>query len=87
MIPRNRTIDRLGALFFLGLVLFLPPVLLVFNRPERVLGVPILFLYIFCAWAAVIVLAKLATRGMSFEAAPDTAAKPREHPSEEQRDA
>lgn len=68
MIPRNRTKDRLSALFVLGLVLFLPPVLLIFNRSGRVFGIPLLFLYVFCAWALIILLAWLATRGMSFEA-------------------
>jgi hypothetical protein len=48
-----RTLARLFALFLLGLVLFLPPVV---NLPRdgTVLGVPCLFVYLFGAWAALI---------------------------------
>ena len=56
MIRRSRNGERLFALFLLGLLLLLPPVLLVFNRPVRVLGVPLLFLYVFTAWALLIAL-------------------------------
>lgn len=57
MIRRSRIGERLVALFLLGLLVLLPPVLLVFNRPVRVLGVPVLYLYIFVAWGLLIVLA------------------------------
>ena len=53
--------QRLVAIFVLGLVLLLPPLLLVFNRPAIVLGVPILHLYLFCAWAWLIALGAIAT--------------------------
>ena len=32
----------------------LPPLLRVFNRPVRILGMPVLYLYLFVAWAALI---------------------------------
>jgi hypothetical protein len=54
MIRRERTNELLVALFLLGVVLLLPPVLLVFNRPERIMGVPVLYLYLFAAWAVLI---------------------------------
>ena len=49
--------QRLMALLVLGVVLFTPPLLLVFNRPVRVLGLPLLLLYLFLAWGALVALA------------------------------
>jgi hypothetical protein len=54
MIGRNRAPEQLSALFIFGALLLLPPLLIVFNQPVRVLGVPVLFLYLFLAWIAVI---------------------------------
>ncbi|HEX4893658.1 MAG TPA: hypothetical protein VFV47_10250 [Hyphomicrobiaceae bacterium] len=59
--PKNA---RLVALFLLGCLLILPPVLLLFNHPSRVLGVPLLYLFVFLAWAALIGLAALASRSI-----------------------
>ncbi len=67
MIPRNRTNDRLVALFVAGLVLFMPPMLLVFNHSGRVAGIPVLYIYVFAAWATIILMAGLASRGMTGE--------------------
>ena len=47
---------RLLALFALGCLLFNYPLLALFNVPVRVLGVPLLYVYLFCAWALVILL-------------------------------
>ena len=44
--------DRLIAVFLLGLALFTPPVLVVFNRGDPIAGLPLLALYLFGAWAA-----------------------------------
>jgi hypothetical protein len=49
--------ERLVALFLLGLLLFNYPLLTLFNTPRIVLGVPLLYLYLFVAWAAVILVA------------------------------
>jgi hypothetical protein len=57
------TLARLTALFLLGLVLFLPPLV---NLPhgDTVLGVPALFAYLFLAWAGLIAaLAWVVERG------------------------
>jgi hypothetical protein len=54
--PRN---DRLIALFLLGVVLFTPPLLRVFGVPVTVFGCPLLFIYIFLAWAIVVALTAL----------------------------
>jgi hypothetical protein len=46
--------DLLVALFALGVVLLSWPFLLVVNRPVAVLGIPVLVLYLFAVWAAII---------------------------------
>lgn len=46
--------QRLIALFLLGLVLFNYPVLSLFSRSATVGGVPLLFAYLFAAWAVFI---------------------------------
>jgi len=48
--------QRLIALFILGNLLFNYPMLALFNRPDTVLGIPVLYLYVFGAWATLIVL-------------------------------
>ncbi len=48
--------DRLIALFLLGVVAFTPPLLRVFGGAFTVFGWPLLFIYIFLVWAAVVVL-------------------------------
>jgi hypothetical protein len=51
--------QRLAALFLLGLLLFNYPLLAVFNVPGTLLGVPVLYAYVFIAWAALIALMAL----------------------------
>jgi hypothetical protein len=51
--------QRLVALFLIGLVLFNYPVLAAFNRATDVLGVPLLYAYLFGAWALLIALLAL----------------------------
>jgi hypothetical protein len=48
--------QRLTALCLLGFVLFNYPILALFNLPSSVLGIPVLYAWIFCAWAALIAL-------------------------------
>ena len=60
MRARGRGHEMLIALFLLGALLLVPPLLLVFNRPERLLGLPSLYLYLFAAWTALIALIALA---------------------------
>ena len=55
--------DRFVALFFLGFFLFNYPFLAAFNQPRLVLGVPLLYLYLFVAWGVVIALAALNAAG------------------------
>ena len=50
--------ERAIGLFLLGVVLFNPLMISVFDRgPEvELMGVPLLFIYIFCAWTLLIIL-------------------------------
>jgi len=50
---------RLVAVFLLGVLLFNYPLLALFNRTVLVFGVPLLYAYIFVAWALLIGLAAL----------------------------
>lgn len=61
MVYRGMKRRRLVGIFLLGLVLCSYPFLSVFNRPITVLGLPILYLYLFGAWALLIVLIILTT--------------------------
>lgn len=48
------TAEHTVGIFLLGLVLFFPPFLTIFNRAVLVAGVPVLYLYLFGAWALLI---------------------------------
>ena len=48
--------QRFVAVCLLGVLLFNYPILALFNVSGRVLGVPLLYAYVFIAWAALIVL-------------------------------
>jgi hypothetical protein len=48
--------QKLAALFLLGVVLFNYPVLSLFNKAASAFGIPIVYLYIFLAWAGLIAL-------------------------------
>jgi hypothetical protein len=52
--------QRLIGIFLLGLVLFNFPILALFNVGSTVFGIPVLFAYLFLAWAALILLMYLA---------------------------
>jgi len=41
-------------------LLFAPPLLVVFNRPTLILGVPTLYFYLFAAWTALVALVAFA---------------------------
>ena len=47
------------AVFLLGVLLFNYPLLALFNRAADAFGIPILYAYIFCAWALLIGLLAL----------------------------
>jgi hypothetical protein len=54
---------RIVSLFLLGCLLFNYPLLALFNVDGMVLGVPVLYVYIFLAWGALIALAALVMEG------------------------
>ena len=54
-----RTGARLVGLFLLGCLLFNYPLVTLFDRPILVAGVPLLYAYLFGAWALVIAAAAL----------------------------
>ncbi len=52
----SRKRQQLVGLFLLGCLLFNYPLITLFDRPVLVLGVPLLYAYLFVAWALVIAL-------------------------------
>ena len=56
MQEHERKGQRLIALFIFGCVLFNYPVLSLFNVAAEVSGVPVLYAYIFLAWALLVAL-------------------------------
>jgi hypothetical protein len=51
--------QRLVALCLLGMLLFNYPLLAVFNVPVMLFGIPLLYVYFFVAWAALVALMAL----------------------------
>jgi hypothetical protein len=54
MRPPSIDHQRLIAAFILGAVLFNYPILSLFNKTGSLFGIPLLYVYIFAAWAGVI---------------------------------
>ena len=46
--------QRLVALFLLGCLLFNYPLLSLFTGDMRIWGIPLVYVYLFCAWAVLI---------------------------------
>ena len=57
MIRPGATGERLLALFLLGVLLFSPPMLQIFSVETYFVGVPVLYVYLFVAWAVLIFIA------------------------------
>jgi hypothetical protein len=58
-VKRSSRSQRLVAVFLLGSLLFDYPLLYLFSKYVTVLDIPILYLYLFTAWAALIGLMAL----------------------------
>ena len=58
----GRKSERLVALALLGLLLFNYPLISLFSSEDRVLGIPVLYAYLFAAWTVVIALVALIVR-------------------------
>jgi hypothetical protein len=61
-VSNGRKSERLVALALLGLLLFDYPLLSLFSTEGRVLGIPMLYAYLFAAWTTVIALIALTVR-------------------------
>ena len=48
--------QRLAAIFLLGCVLFNYPLIALFNKPGEIADIPLLYFFLFGAWALLIVL-------------------------------
>ena len=60
---RHGTIgDRLIALFLLGVLLLMPPMMAIFNVERLIFGIPLLYLYLFGAWILLVGLVALVLR-------------------------
>ncbi len=60
MANRGMMNQRLVAIFLLGCLLFSFPLLALFNGDGAILGIPILYAFLFAAWALLIVLMAIA---------------------------
>lgn len=59
------TSERLVVLFLLGVMLFNPPFLFIFDSGSEINGLPLLYIYLFAAWAVLIFLMALIIQGVS----------------------
>ncbi len=62
MTSNGYNIGHLIGIFIFGFVLFCYPVLSIFNVKIMLLGIPMLFIYIFAVWLGLIFLIYLASR-------------------------
>ena len=62
MTKSSRRGQRLVGLFLLGCLLFNYPMLALFNARGTVLGVPLLYAYLFGAWALLVALVAVVMR-------------------------
>jgi hypothetical protein len=67
MTPESKKNKRLVALFLFGFVLLNYPILSLLNLKIFVFGLPLQFLYIFCIWGLLILLAAWVTMHRSME--------------------
>ncbi|MBC7962830.1 MAG: hypothetical protein H7Y05_07790 [Steroidobacteraceae bacterium] len=59
----DKSSRRLAALFVIGVAALYPPLLGAFNRPGSFLGIPVLPLYLFTVWSALVLVGWLLGRG------------------------
>lgn len=59
-----RMAERCVGLFLLSFVSVMPPILGIFSKPATLFGLPLLYVWLFAVWGAVILLAaRTAERG------------------------
>ena len=54
MSRQSVTGERLIFLFLIGVLLFNPPMLSIFNVPEYLFGIPLLYIYLFACWGVLL---------------------------------
>ncbi|MFP4682031.1 MAG: hypothetical protein ACLFMW_00025 [Ectothiorhodospira sp.] len=80
-LPASGARERYVAAFLLGLVLFFPPLLAVFDAPARPMGIPLLFLYLYGAWLGLIlVIVLVALRSVHTDEGEDPPGPPESGP-------
>jgi len=62
MIRTGRKKEWSVLLFVVCLIVFMPPVLTIFDNPVLVFGIPLSILFLFGGWAAVIVFTAVGAR-------------------------
>ena len=62
MVRHNSKSSLLMGLFLLGCMLFNYPILTLFNLRVALFGIPLLYLYLFAVWTAIILAIMLITR-------------------------
>lgn len=65
MSPRKRIVNAARILPLIGLVLFLPPYIRIFDQPAFIAGIPLLHFAIFGFWLAGIVLTGIVARRLA----------------------
>jgi predicted Kef-type K+ transport protein len=60
--------DAAAILPFLSVVLFFPPIIYIFAAPVAIAGVPLIVLYLFGVWAAIILAAYVVSRRLKPDA-------------------
>ena len=74
MTPDKINGRRLVGLFLFGVLLFNFPLLYLFNRPVLVLGIPVLYLYLFAVWSLLILLMLIISHSRPGKTLPDDTA-------------
>lgn len=62
MSPERRTRDAALVLPLIGILIFLPPYIRIFDQNAFLAGIPVLFIYIFMLWFIGIVLTAIVAR-------------------------
>jgi hypothetical protein len=58
-------VDAATVLPFVAAVLLAPPIILIFGAPVMLAGIPLILVYVFGVWAAIILAAALLARRLS----------------------
>ncbi|WP_334130296.1 hypothetical protein [Sneathiella sp.] len=62
MIRTGRKKEWSILLFVVSLIAFLPPIITIFDSPRPAFGIPLIYLYLFTVWGAIIALTALGAK-------------------------